>query len=81
MAARCLRYRCLQTRCLTYRCLVKPRHGDVKQHFVVGCYILSLNKDGTTRRLVNQIMLLKPKRSIPILMRDLHANLEVPRDF
>ena len=58
----------------------KPHHGDEERYFVVGCYIPPSDKDGTTRRLIEQTMLLKPKRATPIIMGDLNARLEVPWD-
>ena len=57
----------------------KPKHGDEERYFVVGCYIPLLDKDGTTRRLIKQTTMLKPKGVTPLIMDGLNAHLGVPR--
>ena len=58
----------------------KQRGWDETRYFIVGCYIPPSEKDGTTRRLVEKALDSRPKGSIPIVLGDLNADLEFPRN-
>jgi hypothetical protein len=54
--------------------------GKVERYYVVGCYIPPSDTDGTTRRTIERALEMRPKGSVPLVIGDLNANLEFPRD-
>ena len=57
--------------------LVTGRH---KRWFVVGCYLPPSDKEGATQRMVIDALENRPKGTCPMLIGDLNANLDFPRD-
>ena len=49
-----------------------------ERFFVVGCYFPPSDKEGKARRLVEQALRDKPVGSMPLVIRDLNANLDAP---
>ena len=57
--------------------MVTGRH---KRWFIVGCYLPPSDREGVTQRMVLEAVKDRPKGTCPIVIGDLNANLDFPRD-